>query len=183
MVNFDVCKRWANSGFACICKEKYGSIHEATRVIRSLLVQKCLYDLPSTSTCQPRLLVRAASSHSQCTNRPFWPLVSKYTILNLVDGFDEKRISSIGIFEVSFCSEVLKKRKKNAEQRVVGVEAVSRFAWAKSLGRVDVLGAAVFSAQYPELRGAIIDEQDSVTRRGGVRVQNVEDYESSKLRK
>ena len=35
---FDVCKRWANSGFACICKEKSGLIREATRAIRSLLV-------------------------------------------------------------------------------------------------------------------------------------------------
>ena len=30
---FDVCKRWANFCFACICKEKYGSINEATRAI------------------------------------------------------------------------------------------------------------------------------------------------------
>ena len=35
---FDVRKRWANSGFAWICREKYGSIHEVTRAIRSLLV-------------------------------------------------------------------------------------------------------------------------------------------------
>ena len=35
---FDVCKRWAKSSFACICKQKYSSIHEATRAIRSLLV-------------------------------------------------------------------------------------------------------------------------------------------------
>ena len=34
----DVCKRWANSGFACICEEKYGSIHKTTWAIRSLLV-------------------------------------------------------------------------------------------------------------------------------------------------
>ena len=32
----DVCKRWVNSGFASICKEKYGSIDKVTRVIRSL---------------------------------------------------------------------------------------------------------------------------------------------------
>ena len=31
---FDVCKRWANSGFACARKEKYGSMYEATRAIR-----------------------------------------------------------------------------------------------------------------------------------------------------
>ena len=37
----DDCKRWANSGFACICKEKYDSIHDATRAIRSLLMWKC----------------------------------------------------------------------------------------------------------------------------------------------
>ena len=30
------------------------------------------------------LLVRAAFSHSQCANRPFWPLVSKYTIANFI---------------------------------------------------------------------------------------------------
>ena len=38
---FDVRKRWADSGFACVCKEKYGSIHEATQAICSLLVSKC----------------------------------------------------------------------------------------------------------------------------------------------
>ena len=31
-------KRWANSGFACIFKEKYRSIHESTETIRSLLM-------------------------------------------------------------------------------------------------------------------------------------------------
>ena len=36
----NVCKRWANSSFAWICKEKYGSIHEATRGIRLLIVWK-----------------------------------------------------------------------------------------------------------------------------------------------
>ena len=37
---FDVCKWWANSNFACIYEEKYGSIHEATRAIRLLIVWK-----------------------------------------------------------------------------------------------------------------------------------------------
>ena len=37
---FHVCKGWANSSFVCICKEKYGSIHEATRAIRLLIVWK-----------------------------------------------------------------------------------------------------------------------------------------------
>ena len=37
---FDVYKRWANSGFECICKEKYGPIYEATRAIRSLFMWK-----------------------------------------------------------------------------------------------------------------------------------------------
>ena len=32
---FDVRKRWANLGFACICEEKYVSMHEATRAIYS----------------------------------------------------------------------------------------------------------------------------------------------------
>ena len=36
----DACKQWANPSFACICKEKYGSIHEATRAIRSLIMWK-----------------------------------------------------------------------------------------------------------------------------------------------
>ena len=45
---FDVCKRWANSSFACICKEKYGSIHETTWVIRLLIVWK------SSTYPQPR---------------------------------------------------------------------------------------------------------------------------------
>ena len=35
---FAVCKRCANEGFACMCKEKYGSMDKATRAIRSLLV-------------------------------------------------------------------------------------------------------------------------------------------------
>ena len=30
---FDVRKQWANSSFACICKEKYGSIHETIRLL------------------------------------------------------------------------------------------------------------------------------------------------------
>ena len=38
--DIDICKRWATSSFACICKEKYGSIHEATRAIRLLIVWK-----------------------------------------------------------------------------------------------------------------------------------------------
>ena len=37
---FDVCKRWASPSFTCICKEKYGSKHEATRAIRLLIVWK-----------------------------------------------------------------------------------------------------------------------------------------------
>ena len=40
----DVYKRLANSGFACICTEKYRSLHEATRAIRSLLVWKLVND-------------------------------------------------------------------------------------------------------------------------------------------
>ena len=35
-----VYKRWANSGLACIYKEKYSPIYEATRKIRSLLLWK-----------------------------------------------------------------------------------------------------------------------------------------------
>ena len=39
---FDVCiERWANSVFACICREKYALIHKATPAIRSLFVCKC----------------------------------------------------------------------------------------------------------------------------------------------
>ena len=45
---FDVCKQWSNSNFACICKEKYGSIREATRAIRLLIVWK------SSTYPQPR---------------------------------------------------------------------------------------------------------------------------------
>ena len=45
---FYVCERWANSSFACICKEKYGSIHEAARAIRLLFVWK------SSTYPQPR---------------------------------------------------------------------------------------------------------------------------------
>ena len=60
---FSECKRWANSGFACICKEKYGSIHEATWVIRSLLG---LLPLAAGSCCTFTLAVRET---------PFWSLV------------------------------------------------------------------------------------------------------------
>ena len=34
------------------------------------------------SACRPRPRVHAAFLHLQCANRPFWPLVSKYTIFN-----------------------------------------------------------------------------------------------------
>ena len=38
---FDIVyKRWANSSFACICTEEYGSIHGATRTIHLLIVWK-----------------------------------------------------------------------------------------------------------------------------------------------
>ena len=41
---FDVCKRWTNSSFACICKEKYDSIHEATRaILLGLLYRNILF--------------------------------------------------------------------------------------------------------------------------------------------
>ena len=74
---FDVCKRWANSSFGCICKEKYDSIHEAARAIRLLIVWK------SSTYPQPRPDgLSIAFSHLQCANRPFWPLVTKYTIFN-----------------------------------------------------------------------------------------------------
>ena len=36
---------------------------------------------PSTLACRPRPRVHAAFLHLQWANRPFWPLVSKYTIL------------------------------------------------------------------------------------------------------
>ena len=39
---------------------------------------------PSTSACRPRPRVHAEFLHSQCTNRPFWPLVSKYTIVERI---------------------------------------------------------------------------------------------------
>ena len=63
---FDVCnKRWANSRFASICEEKYGSIHEATRAIRSLLVRKCsTYPRP-----QPVALGKISEWNSFLTNQ------------------------------------------------------------------------------------------------------------------
>ena len=41
----------------------------------------------STSACRPRSRVRAAFLHFQCANRPFWPLVSKYTISDFATKF------------------------------------------------------------------------------------------------
>ena len=49
----------------------------------SLTARVKMQHLPSASACQPRPRVRAAFSHLQCANRPFWPLVSKYTIFKL----------------------------------------------------------------------------------------------------
>ena len=62
---FDVYKRCVNSGFACICNEKYGPIYEAIRPIRSLLVWK------SSTYPWPRPRVPAAFSHLQCAKRRF----------------------------------------------------------------------------------------------------------------
>ena len=57
---FDICKRWANSNFACICKEKYCSIHEATRAIRLLIVWKSsTYPQPWPYTIWPKYTILA----------------------------------------------------------------------------------------------------------------------------
>ena len=78
---FDLCKLWASS-LACICKEKYGSIHEAIPAICLLIVWK------SNTNHQPKpgslgrgFVLHFHTCSAQCANRPFWPLVSKYTIL------------------------------------------------------------------------------------------------------
>ena len=42
---FDICKRWANSGFAFTYKIKYDSIHEATRAIHSSARVKMQYTI------------------------------------------------------------------------------------------------------------------------------------------
>ena len=76
---FDVYERWANSGFACFCKEKYGQIYEATRAIRSLLVWKF-------STYTLDLGLSSSNARSCCIftlavrETPFWPLVLKYIL-------------------------------------------------------------------------------------------------------
>ena len=80
---FDVCKRIASSDFACICKEKYGSIHESTPAICSLLVWKC--------NTYPR--VRAVFSRLQCANHPFWPLLSKYWDIEILRNIECSYIS------------------------------------------------------------------------------------------
>ena len=65
-------------------KKKYGSIHEATRAIRSLLVWKC-------STYRwPRLRVHAAFLHSQCANRRFGLLYRNILYRNCND-IDRKK--------------------------------------------------------------------------------------------
>ena len=40
---------------------------------------------PSTSACRPRPRVHAAFLHLRCANRPFWLLVSKYTIFYQIE--------------------------------------------------------------------------------------------------
>ena len=47
---------------------------------RSLLNSKVTRNQEKEKACRPRPRVHAAFLHEQCTNRPFWPLVSKYTI-------------------------------------------------------------------------------------------------------
>ena len=54
---FDVCKQWANSSFAFICKENYGSIHEASRGIRLAIMWKSsTYPQPPFAVREPPVL-------------------------------------------------------------------------------------------------------------------------------
>ena len=69
---FDVCKRWANSGSHEFVK---------TNMVRYMRPHRRF----AHCSCKNAALtlgvrVRAAFLHLQCANRPFWPLVSKYTM-------------------------------------------------------------------------------------------------------
>ena len=60
------------------CIETYYFFTHACKILIYALFTDT--DLPSISASRPRPRVRPAFSHSQCAKRPFWPLVSKYTI-------------------------------------------------------------------------------------------------------
>ena len=93
LISVDACERWTNSGFACISKEKYVLIY--------------------LSLTSAYLRVRAAFSHSRSANRPFWPLVSKYTINR---AFDEKKN-----FDSQEGSQVRSQNRKNDHFGNVGI--------------------------------------------------------------
>ena len=63
---FDICKRWANSGSHKFVKEN---------MVRYM---------------RPHGRFAHCSCKNACANRPFWPLVSKYTILESVDTISQK---------------------------------------------------------------------------------------------
>ena len=65
---------------------------------------------PSTSAYRPRPRVHAALLHLQCANRPFWPLVSKYTIFDVLYYYEysDTNISKFLFHENSFLNEEAK---------------------------------------------------------------------------
>ena len=82
---FDVCKQWANSSSHEFVKKNMVRYKSPKRAICSLLVYKgSTHPRP-----RPRPRVHAAFLHLQCANCPFWPLVSKYTILTLLRPFGQ----------------------------------------------------------------------------------------------
>ena len=76
---FDVCKRWANSGS-----------HEFVK--KNMVRYMRLHGRFAHCSCKNAALtldLDPAFLHLQCANRPFWPLVSKYTIFAFGDFFLE----------------------------------------------------------------------------------------------
>ena len=61
---FAVCKRCANESFAYMCKEKYHSIHEATRAMRSLLVWNARFGVFYRNIL---FLYKCMQKHGLCT--------------------------------------------------------------------------------------------------------------------
>ena len=97
---FDVCKRWANSGSHEFVKKNmlrymrpHGRFAHCSCKNAAFTLDLGLLASAAGSCGQPGL-------HLQCANRPFWPLVSKYTILEII--FKTYRIRCYFDLEIGF---------------------------------------------------------------------------------
>ena len=78
---FDFCKRWSNSGsHEFVKKNMVRYMRPHGRFAHCLCKNTASVKMQHEPTAWSR--VQAVFSHLQCANRPFWPLVSKYTIFN-----------------------------------------------------------------------------------------------------